>query len=305
MYKNILLPLDGSELAEEAIPTAIDLATIFGGRITLIQIKDEVLPVFKEDQEAESKVLRERGEEYLNQIKGRVEENGVHADIVVKIKAGKAALGICEYAESGEVDLIILSTHGFGAIKDWSLGSVSDKVMRHSPKPVLLLRVPRTSPLKGKTVLVVDDEEDILETVEDALDICRIYKASDYNTALQYLQNRTFDLVILDIMGVNGFELLNESVSRGFPAVMLTAHALTPEALERAVKLGAVSFLPKEKISELKDFLEDVIQAGGKSVWKKLFNRLGSYFRKSFGSEWEDKEDLLKEFEKAVKEREK
>jgi len=298
MYKNILLPLDGSEVAEEAIPTAIDLAGIFGARITLIQIA-EIFPLLKEDREAESKVLQERGKEYLNQIKVRIEENGGSATVVVK--TGKPSLEICEYAERDDVDLIILSTHGFGEITSWALGSVSDKVMRHSPKPVLLLNVSRTSPLKGKSVLVVDDDADVLESVEEVLDMCIVHKASDYNTALQYLKNRTFDIVVLDIMGVNGFELLKECVSRGFPAVMLTAHALNAEALEKSAKLGAVSFLPKEKINELESFLEDVVRAEGKPVWKKLFDRIGNLFQKIFGAEWKEKEKFFKEIEEVAK----
>src|SRR4030042_5295460 len=99
------------------------------------------------------------------------------------------------------------------------------------------------SPLKGKTVLVVDDEPDILDTVAEELDMCLVDKAVDYNTAVQYLASYTYDIVILDIMGVNGFDLLENSVDRGFPTVMLTAHALTPEALKKSIKLGAVTFL--------------------------------------------------------------
>ena len=93
------------------------------------------------------------------------------------------------------------------------------------------------SPLKNKLILVVDDEPDILEIVEEELDGCILHKATDYDTALQYLLSYTYDAVILDIMGVNGFELLKRAVSRGFPAVMLTAHALTPEALKKSIKL--------------------------------------------------------------------
>ena len=87
------------------------------------------------------------------------------------------------------------------------------------------------SPLKDKVVLVVDDEPDVLETIEEELDMCLVHKATDYDTALQYLLSYTYDIVILDIMGVNGFELLKTAVSRGFPTVMLTAHALSPESL--------------------------------------------------------------------------
>ena len=72
------------------------------------------------------------------------------------------------------------------------------------------------SPLKDKMVLVVDDEPDILESVEEELEMCIVHKAGDYETALQYLLSYTYDIVILDIMGVNGFELLQQSVARGF-----------------------------------------------------------------------------------------
>ena len=142
------------------------------------------------------------------------------------------------------------------------------------------------SPLKDKVILVVDDEPDVLETVGEELDMALVHKAGDYDTALQYLLSYTYDVVILDIMGVNCFELLKNAVSRGFPAVMLTAHAVTPDALKKSIKLGAISFLPKEKMSELKEFLEDVVLDGGKPIWLKLFDRLGGYFNKRFGPDW-------------------
>ena len=157
------------------------------------------------------------------------------------------------------------------------------------------------SPLKDKVVLVVDDEPDVLETVAEQLDMCLVHKAGDYDTALQYLLSYTYDIVILDIMGVNGFELLKNAVSRGFPTVMLTAHALSPESLKKSIKLGAVSFLPKEKMSELTSFLEDVVFERGKPVWQKLFDRLGNYFNKRFGPGWKEKDKFFKEFEESLK----
>ena len=157
------------------------------------------------------------------------------------------------------------------------------------------------SPLKDKVILVVDDEPDVLETVGEELDMALIHKAGDYDTALQYLLSYTYDVVILDIMGVNGFELLKNAVSRGFPAVMLTAHAVTTDALKKSIKLGAISFLPKEKMSELKEFLEDVVLNGGKSIWIKLFDRFGAYFNKRFGPDWKEKDKFFREFEDSLK----
>lgn len=155
--------------------------------------------------------------------------------------------------------------------------------------------------LKDKVVLVVDDEPDVLDTVADILQECFVTKARDYDTARQYLVSYTYDIVILDIMGVNGFDLLKISVKRGFPTVMLTAYALTPEALEKSIRLGAVSFLPKEKMGQLDHYLADVVLGGNKPVWGKLFDKLGDLFDKRFGPDWIERNQFFKEFESSVR----
>jgi CheY-like chemotaxis protein len=153
--------------------------------------------------------------------------------------------------------------------------------------------------LNDKVILIVDDEPDVLETVADELDI--VHKAGDFGTAKEYILGYTYDVVILDIMGVNGFELLKISVSRGFPTVMLTAHALTPEALKKSIKLGAVSFLPKERISDLRGFLEEVVMNGDKPLWIRFFDQLSGYFNKRFGPDWKEKDKFFQEFEDSLR----
>lgn len=143
------------------------------------------------------------------------------------------------------------------------------------------------SPLSGKLILVVDDEPDVLDVLADELDMCVLHKATDYDTAMDHLLRYDYDAVILDVMGVRGFELLKNAVSRGFPALMLTAHALTPEALKKSIQLGAVSFLPKEKISELRPFLEDIVTYGGTPTWQRTFETFGGIFKKRFGPDWQ------------------
>jgi CheY-like chemotaxis protein len=157
------------------------------------------------------------------------------------------------------------------------------------------------SVLKDKVILVVDDEPDILDTVAEELNMSIVHKAKDYDTALQYLLSYTYDAVILDIMGVNGFELLKASVERGFPTLMLTAHAVTPDALKKSIKLGAVSFLPKERMPDLVEFLEDVVIDGGKPLWIRFFDNLGDYFNKRFGPDWKEKDKFFKDFEDSLK----
>jgi len=151
--------------------------------------------------------------------------------------------------------------------------------------------------LKNKAVLIVDDEPDILDSITEQLDMCRIYRAKDYEIALQLMAGFKFDIVILDVMGVRGFELLKKSVSKGFPTVMLTAHALTPEALKESIQLGAVSFLPKEMMAELDTYLVDVVTQSKKMVWKNLLDKLGDYFDRQFGADWKEKDEFFRKFE--------
>ena len=157
--------------------------------------------------------------------------------------------------------------------------------------------------LNNKRILAVDDEPDVLETLEellDGFDGLIFDSATDYETGYQLIRSWTYDAVILDIMGVRGFDLLNASVHLGFPTVMLTAHALTPEALKKSIKLGAVTFLPKDKMSDLRSFLEDVVLGEGKPVWQKFFEKLGAYFNKHFGPDWVERDQFLKEFKEEL-----
>ena len=147
--------------------------------------------------------------------------------------------------------------------------------------------------LNNKRLLAVDDEPDVLETLEEQLegfDGLIFDKAMDYDTGYELIRSWTYDLVILDIMGVRGFDLLNASVSLGFPAVMLTAHALSVNALRTSIKMGARAYLPKEKMSEIVSFLEDVLILEHRPGWRRLFERLGSYFNTSFGRDWQKDE---------------
>ena len=147
--------------------------------------------------------------------------------------------------------------------------------------------------LNNKRLLAVDDEPDVLETLEeqfDGFDGLIFDKAMDYDTGYELIRSWTYDLVILDIMGVRGFDLLNASVSLGFPAVMLTAHALSAEALRTSIKMGARAYLPKEKMSEIVSFLEDVLTLEHRPGWRRLFDRLGGFFNATFGPDWQKNE---------------
>jgi DNA-binding NtrC family response regulator len=149
--------------------------------------------------------------------------------------------------------------------------------------------------VNGKKILAVDDEPDILEILEEMLPMCEVVTAKSFETARALLETQTFDIVILDIMGVSGYELLEIANKKKIPAVMLTAHAFSPNDLRKSIKEGAASYIPKEEISNIKTFLEDVLAAKkkGEDPWKYWDERLpSSYFERRWGSTWQkaDKE---------------
>ncbi|MGD8961122.1 MAG: response regulator, partial [Desulfobacterales bacterium] len=90
-----------------------------------------------------------------------------------------------------------------------------------------------TKLLDGKRVLAVDDEKDVLDTLVDLLPMCELVTASSFEKARELLESQQFDLVILDIMGVDGYGLLDMATRKNIPAVMLTAHAWSPDNLVR------------------------------------------------------------------------
>ena len=146
--------------------------------------------------------------------------------------------------------------------------------------------------LKGIHVLAVDDEEDVLETIVEILDESRVDTVRDYQSASEKIKKHKYDLAILDIMGVDGLKLLEETVARGIPTVMLTAHAISPETLMESIQKGAISYLPKETLADLDDLLDDLLGAyhRGEPPWKLLFDKLGEFFDKRFGAGWKEKD---------------
>ena len=146
--------------------------------------------------------------------------------------------------------------------------------------------------LKGKRILAVDDEEDVLGTIEETLEEALVDTAQNYDTAVEKIGRKKYDLAILDIMGVNGLALLDKTVEKGIPTVMLTAHALNPQALMTSIRKGAISYLPKEKLAELDEILNELLaaHAAGRPTWKLLFDKLGNFFEEKFGPGWREKD---------------
>jgi len=145
MYQEIIVPLDGSELAEKAIPYAAELARKFGSRITLLSIIEPVVvysqpgvvgPVVSVAVEVDQEIITMGN--YLARIEEFLQAEGINTRKVVR--QGDAATQICDYAKEINADLIVMSTHGRSGFRRWVYGSVADKVLRGAEVPVLLIR---------------------------------------------------------------------------------------------------------------------------------------------------------------------
>jgi nucleotide-binding universal stress UspA family protein len=145
MYDEILVPLDGSVLAEAALPHARALSKAFDARVTLISVIEPatvisqpgmVGPVLSVpvDAEAEMTALRE----YLDKIATNLRTEGI--DVRIAVREGDSASEVVDYAAANREDIIVMSTHGRSGIRRWVYGSVADKVLRSANVPVLLIR---------------------------------------------------------------------------------------------------------------------------------------------------------------------
>lgn len=166
-----------------------------------------------------------------------------------------------------------------------------------------------TSLLKGKKLLIVDDEPDILETLEELLYMCEMSKATNFEEAQQLLESQKFDVAILDIMGVDGYKLLDIAQKKNVPALMLTAHAFTPDNLVKSIRKGASSYIPKEEIADIEDYLIDVLRAAedGRSPWEAWQEKLpSSYFERRWGAAWKNTDkEFWEKFRNGLKSRKK
>ena len=141
MYKRVLLPLDGSALAEQALPHAIAQASHFQAELILLKVVEpfaHARGMSLSDLEQIRQQAHTWAREYLESLAAGIQEQGV---LVQKVTIdGRPHTGIAEYAESNRVDLIVMSTRGQSGLSRWLMGSVADRVVRGATVPVLLVR---------------------------------------------------------------------------------------------------------------------------------------------------------------------
>lgn len=143
MYQRILVPLDGSQLAEAALAHAQQLAHQFGSEITLLRVVVSPYAIVAPDmvligQDVNQEVFLQQAEQYLQETAGQLAVQGVTVHTLAC--EGPVAEAILDHARARDIDLIVMSTHGRGGISRWVYGSVADRVLQAAPCPVLLIR---------------------------------------------------------------------------------------------------------------------------------------------------------------------
>lgn len=142
MYQRILVPLDGSDRAELALPFAEELAAKLGSEIILLCVSDSA----EAEDYAKHEIYLEQITEVVKRAAKKLLTNPEQkVSIQSAVTIGLPAQEIVDYAEQVAVSLIIMATHGRTGVSRWALGSVAEKVMRASTRPVLLVRVPGAS----------------------------------------------------------------------------------------------------------------------------------------------------------------
>ncbi len=136
-FEKILIPLDGSDCAENVLPLAEKLASELKASLALLRVVSAFTFPGVDPTEAELKVIRE-AEGYLQKVEDRLKAKGFRVDSHVRY--GNDAEEILEHAAQKDIDLIAMTTHGRSGVRRFLLGSVTEKVLRHSPKPVFLVR---------------------------------------------------------------------------------------------------------------------------------------------------------------------
>ncbi|MCH8185338.1 MAG: universal stress protein [Chloroflexi bacterium] len=151
MFKRILVPLDGSELAERALPLAQSIAQSSNATIHLVQVVSR-LPEAEAGRSGDSILAAElerdaarqlvegritRGKEYVGSVAAQLENAGI--EVTTAMLEGGAAENIVNYTREHGIDLVVMSTHGFGGLKRFFLGSVTDRVIRSCEVPVLVV----------------------------------------------------------------------------------------------------------------------------------------------------------------------
>ncbi|MGB3713028.1 MAG: universal stress protein [Candidatus Promineifilaceae bacterium] len=177
-FKKILVPLDGSELAERALAPALALAEAMSAKLFFIRV---AIPLtLNLDPKFYQRIIEERkdgAKRYLRSIQSRFSSTLV--DIETQVIVGRGARSIINFAQEKEIELIVMSSHGRSGVNRWIYGSVADKVLHNAPcaKAIIHPQV-KIEPFSIKRILVPLDGSSIAEqALEPALALAEAVSA--------------------------------------------------------------------------------------------------------------------------------
>ena len=189
-FRNILVPLDGSELAEKALEPANQVAMAMAQyrneprpvKLTLLRVLSP-MALLAADPYLYDEMMRMSSDEaqaYLNQVASTMTASGVV--IETKIVNGSSAEAIVQYAEGAGIDLIVMSSHGRTGSRRWVYGSVAEKVMHHAPCATAIIRAHvEVSMFQNRKILVPLDGSELAErALGPALALARVVNSNVY-----------------------------------------------------------------------------------------------------------------------------
>ncbi len=285
----ILVGYDGGEVGRVALSLARDMAGIYSAFVHVV--------TSMEGGSSEKQADIIKAEENLSFARQLMENSGISCEVQQSVRGLSAGEDLVLFAMENDIDHIFMGIRKKSRAQKAILGSTARYVILKAHCPVTTVKFDAAAILsedllKDRRVLVVDDEPDILETIEELLDMCTLETANSFDTAKKLIENNQYDLAILDIMGVSGYDILELAREKEVPALMLTAHALTPENLKESIQKGADSYIPKDELANLTTHAADVIRARiqGKQGYGSWFSTLKPFFDKSFGKDWREKD---------------
>src|SRR5262245_51041562 len=177
MFRSILVPLDGSPFAEQALPLAVAIARRGGGRLVLVTVRTPLTEAYVEGIYISTAELEDDlAARYGDYLRSVAEKARAWADVPVEtaVLRGDVASALCEQASAGRADLVVMATHGRGPLGRFWLGSVADQMLRVAPVPLLLVRPeaeapPDAEPTFGRVVVPLDGTPESEEVLESAV----------------------------------------------------------------------------------------------------------------------------------------
>jgi nucleotide-binding universal stress UspA family protein len=218
MYKALMVPLDGSDFAEEALPMARALASRMGARLHLVHVIRSSPDMSVQGPEVDMEWMakaREGTEGYLQDMASAIQEEDGTETAVAALE-GRVVPALREYAAAQQVDLVVLTTHGSGGVQRWWLGSVADGLIRTVPRHLLLVRPwddtedrPVGEPRFSRLVLPLDGSELAEKALGPAARLARTFEAG-----LTLLRVVPAPIELTSIYGMAGVRMESEGYRR-------------------------------------------------------------------------------------------